>query len=261
MKTVEEFGRTVAEARAKALKALGVPEGIEEGVEVEVLDEGSPGNATGWGRKFARVKVTLSKEDAVPVKAEKPARAEKPAPAPAAKKAEPEVEDEDDDDLDDEDLDDEDLDEDAPADILEDILDLMHLQASVEEDEIDSQLYLNIVGPDLGILIGKHGQTLEALQFILNLIVNHNQEERVRVIVDVGGYRERRERTLKELAQRMARRALDEGCNVTLEPMMANERRLIHLALADDPRVETFSQGEEPMRKVIIAPRKDGGRR
>jgi len=285
MKIVEEFGRTVEEARSKAFHALGVEEGDPD-TEVEVLDEGSPGTATGWGRKFARIKVTLRREVEAPVEAPpsprpapKPVRepkaeteeepAPRPAPRPArepkpaakkaveeesARKAPPEESDFDDEDEEDDEEYDEDLD--APADILEDILDLMHVQASVDDDEIDGQPYLDIVGPDAALLIGKHGQTLEALQYVLNLIVNHGATERLRVTVDVSGYRQRRERTLRELAQRMARRAVDDGGPVSLEPMLPNERRIIHMALADDPEVETYSQGEEPMRKVIIAPRK-----
>jgi spoIIIJ-associated protein len=251
MRSIEEFGRTVDEARNKALKALGVRSADEPGVEVEVLDPGSPGNDVGWGRKFARVKVTLSRA-AAPKGDEREARDERPkrdkredrdARDDRPKRKEPEKRSDRDDD-------------EAPEILLEEILDLMHLQASVEEGIYDGQRVLNIVGPDLGILIGKHGQTLEALQFILNMIVNHNKEERTRIVVDVGGYRERRERTLRDLAHRMARRAYDEQCNIALEPMLANERRIIHLTLADDNRVETYSQGEEPMRKVIIAPRK-----
>ena len=210
MKTVEEFGNTIEEAREKAFRALGVRVGDERSAEVEILSEGSPGNTAGWGRKLARVRVSM-----------------------------PEVQHE----------------EDSAADTLQRILDLMDLQASVEEREQDGNQVLDIVGPDLAILIGKHGQTLEALQFILNLIVNRNAVDRTRVIVDVGGYRQRRERTLRELAQRMARRALQEQCPIALEPMQASERRIVHMALADDLEVETYSQGEDPMRKVIIAPR------
>lgn len=279
MKSIEEFGRTVDEACEKAYAALGLSKQPDpRDIKVEVLDAGSPGDASGWAKKFARVRVTLLQG--------KPGAGEG---LDEDEDLDEEDLDEDEDDLD-EDLDEEDLDEDeddldededdldededdldededdldededdlddeAPADILEDILDLMNLHASVEEDEIDGQLHLNIVGPDLGVLIGKHGQTLDALQFVLNLIVNQKAEERTRVTVDVGGYRARRERTLRELAQRTARRALDDNGPVSLEPMSAAERRIIHLALADDARVETYSQGEEPLRKVIVIPR------
>lgn len=261
MKVVEEFGKTVDEARDKALRALGLSDSDTDRVDIEVLDPGSPGTSTGWGRKFARIKVTLHQDDEPETEPEVAAAVE--PQVVAEDEAEPEVEAEDvedEEELDEEeDEDDEEFLEDGetPAEILEDILDLMGLDtADVEEDEVDGQVYLNIVGPDLGILIGKHGQTLEALQFVVNLIVNHHAEERTRVTVDVGGYRQRRERTLRDLASRMARRVADEQNPVSLEPMMANERRIIHMALAENPNVETYSQGEEPMRKVIIAPRK-----
>ena len=268
MRVVEEFGRTVEEARLKAFRALGLrgePEADE--VEVEVLDPGSPGDANGWAKKFARVRVTLHSDELLDDEDEDDLDDDEDLDDEDEDDLDDDedLDDEDEDDLDDDedlddededDLDDEDLDEEAPADILEDLLDLMHLHASVEEDEIDGNLHLNIVGPDLGVLIGKHGQTLDALQFILNLIVNQKAEERVRVVVDVGGYRARRERTLRELAVRTARRALEDQGPVSLEPMSPAERRIIHLTLADDTRVETYSQGEEPLRKVIVVPRR-----
>jgi spoIIIJ-associated protein len=276
MKVMEEFGRTVDEARQKAFAALGLPEDVDQrDVKVEVLDPGSPGDASGWAKKFARVKVTVLNdelldedddlddededdldEDEDDLDDEDEDDLDDEDEDDLDDEDEDDLDDEDEDDLDDEDEDDLDDEDEAPADILEDILDLMHLHASVEEDEIDGQLHLNIVGPDLGVLIGKHGQTLDALQFVLNLIVNQKAAERTRITIDVGGYRARRERTLRELAHRMARRALDEQGPVSLEPMSAAERRIIHLALADDTAVETYSQGEEPMRKVIVIPRR-----
>lgn len=317
MKTVEEFGRTVEEARDKAFRALGIA-ADEAGVEVEILDEGSPGNDLGWGRKFARIKVTLRGEAA-------PAPVSHPVEV-IEEEALDEDEDIDLDQLDEEDLDEEELDEEPPAprpsargsravdkaaaarpaakpavarpasrpaaskpstrpaparseargegerkprrrpevldvddaarDLLEKMIDLMHLHVNVEEEEAaDGQTVLNMVGPDQGILIGKRGQTLEALQFILNLILNKDASERRRVLLDAGGYRLRREKSLTDMAQRLARRALEERVQIALEPMNPAERRIIHLALADDPDVETFSEGEEPERKVIISPR------
>lgn len=229
MRIIEEFGKTVEEAREKAFKALGIQSDDEKGVEVEVLDEGSPGNSSGWGRKFARIKVTLRRTD---------------GSEPVEDEAEAEVEE-----------DDADLAEDT-RETLEEILDLMRLQVNVEEEESDETgPLLNIVGPDQGILIGKHGQTLDALQFVLNLIANKEARVRRRIQLDAGGYRQRRAKSLKDLALRVARRAMDEGRDIALEPMTPGERRIIHMALADDPDVETFSDGVEPMRKVIIAPR------
>lgn len=251
MKTVEEFGRTVDEAREKAFKALGIKAADEEGVEVEVLDEGSPGNDLGWGRKFARIKVTLRRAAASPAKAGPlNATTVKAIPAKIREEEAADIEGQE------EEGEDDDLDETA-REVLEEILDRMRLHVNVEEDEnLEGQPILNIVGPDQGLLIGKHGQTLDALQFIVSLIVNKEAHERKRITLDAGGYRLRREKTLKDLAWRMARRALDERCQIALEPMNPAERRIIHMALADDPDIETFSEGEEPSRKVIISPRR-----
>ena len=247
MRVVEEFGKTVEEAREKAFNALGIRSANEQGVTVEVLDEGSPGNALGWGRKFARIKVTSFESESVPVRPlprkVEPSQDEELAPA--------EEEEEEEDDLDSY------MDDESVRELLEEILDLSRLRVNVEERSgPDGQMLFNIVGPDQGTLIGKHGQTLDALQFIVNLIVNKDVRTRRRITLDAGGYRQRREKVLRDLAWRMSRRALDEDCQIALEPMNAAERRIVHISLADDPEVETFSEGEEPMRKVIIAPRR-----
>lgn len=112
----------------------------------------------------------------------------------------------------------------------------------------------SIRGSGAGLLIGRRGQTLDALQLLVRQVVAKGAEGRFRVVVDVEGYRERQRRTLEALAQRMARQARLTGRPVALEPMNALERRVIHLALANDPDVETYSEGKEPYRRVIIAP-------
>jgi len=113
---------------------------------------------------------------------------------------------------------------------------------------------LDVEGDDLGLLIGRRGGTLGALQYILNLIVAKQVKHRVSFGVDVDGYRRRREQTLVTLARRMADRVRGTGRSVTLEPMPPNERRIVHLALADDPAVMTVSIGEGEARKVAITP-------
>jgi spoIIIJ-associated protein len=115
---------------------------------------------------------------------------------------------------------------------------------------------LDIQGEDLGILIGRRGQTLAALQYLVNLIVAQRLKSRVPLILDVEGYRKRRYQALQSLAERMAQQVMDSGQPVTLEPMPANERRLIHLALADHSQVSTESIGLGEGRKVVILPRK-----
>ena len=104
----------------------------------------------------------------------------------------------------------------------------------------------------MGILIGKHGQTLDALQYLTNLVANKNSSERIRIIIDVEDYRERRIETLSRLAVRLADKVKRNGERVVLEPMNPHERKIIHMALQNDRRITTLSEGEEPYRKVII---------
>lgn len=104
----------------------------------------------------------------------------------------------------------------------------------------------------MGILIGKHGQTLDALQYLTNLVANKNSSERIRIIIDVEDYRERRIETLSRLAVRLADKVKRNGERVVLEPMNPHERKIIHMALQNDRRITTLSEGEEPYRKVVI---------
>lgn len=104
----------------------------------------------------------------------------------------------------------------------------------------------------MGILIGKHGQTLDALQYLTNLVANKNSSERIRIIIDVEDYRERRIETLSRLAVRLADKVKRNGERVVLEPMNPHERKIIHMALQNDRHITTLSEGEEPYRKVVI---------
>lgn len=117
-------------------------------------------------------------------------------------------------------------------------------------------LHLDVTGPEAGILIGHHGQTLDAMQYLVNLVAAKVPDEERRVILDVEGYRKRREETLTRLATRLADRVKRHGEPMVLEPMNAHERRVIHLALQDDPLVATASEGEEPFRRVVIQPKR-----
>jgi len=123
----------------------------------------------------------------------------------------------------------------------------------VEEDE--AQALIDIQGDELGLLIGKHGQTLAAVQHLLGLMANRGEEHRKRVILDAQGYRERREESLRHLALASARRAKQTGEPVTLDPLLPHERRIIHTALAEDPGVATRSIGEDPTRRIVIEPK------
>ncbi|MHB8573459.1 MAG: RNA-binding cell elongation regulator Jag/EloR [Candidatus Dormibacteria bacterium] len=126
-------------------------------------------------------------------------------------------------------------------------------------DDESQSVYLDIVGDDVGILIGWRGEHLRALQAVANLMAN-SRGEKVRVLVDVGGYRERREETVRGIALRAARQARITGDRITLDPMPAFERRAIHLALEEDSSVTTESVGEEPARRITIMPVRTGAR-
>ena len=123
----------------------------------------------------------------------------------------------------------------------------------VEEDE--AQALIDIQGDELGLLIGKHGQTLAAVQHLLGLMANRGEEQRKRVILDAQGYRERREESLRHLALASARKAKQTGEPVTLDPLLPHERRIIHTVLAEDPGVATRSIGEDPTRRIVIEPK------
>ncbi len=124
---------------------------------------------------------------------------------------------------------------------------------SIKEE--GTELYVDIKGSDMGVLIGKKGQTLEALQYLMNVIM-HRQFENFngRVIIDIEGYRERRRKYISDMATKSARKAVKIKKEVVLEPMSGQDRRLVHLSLKDDPYVETYSSGDEPYRKVVIKP-------
>ncbi len=118
-------------------------------------------------------------------------------------------------------------------------------------------MHVNLIGDNLGIVIGKRGDTLDALEHLTNLCVNKGDCDYVKVILDAENYRARREQTLTKLAKSLASSVTRNNRKITLEPMHSNERRIIHATLQNNPNVETFSIGEEPNRKVVIAPKKN----
>ena len=138
---------------------------------------------------------------------------------------------------------------------LSDLFQAMHIAVELEVavPEEEGPVSINLRGEDLGILIGKHGQTLDALQYLTNLAANRDAEEKIKFVIDVEEYRRRRAETLTRLAQRLASKVKRMGEPVVLEPMTPHERKIIHMALQDDRRISTYSEGEEPNRKVVIA--------
>jgi spoIIIJ-associated protein len=140
-------------------------------------------------------------------------------------------------------------------DLLERITSALGLQCRIDLAEDDGTLVASCSGSELGRLIGKHGHTIDAIQYVTNAIVSRRfGDDRVPVVVDAAGYRERRRTALAALAERSARRAVESGIPVGLEPMSAVERKVVHEHLKDDPSVETRSEGTEPQRYVIISP-------
>jgi spoIIIJ-associated protein len=150
------------------------------------------------------------------------------------------------------------------VDILQHLLDLMGLETDVRARPPRTsgdgtglvEAVLDVSGDDLGLLIGRRGDTLAALQYVLNLMVRRRLHAHITFGIDIEGYRRRREATLNGLARRMADRVRATGQSLTLEPMPPAERRIVHLALADDPDVLTVSIGEGEARKVAITPRR-----
>lgn len=147
--------------------------------------------------------------------------------------------------------------EDSPSEmalsLLNNICEAMGVFASFECYEKPNGIMINITGPDLGILIGRRGDTLDSLQYLVSLAVQKNFTERIRIMLDIEGYRQRREETLVRLAKRLSDRVKRTGFKVVLEPMNPQERRIIHTALQDDQKVYTVSEGDEPYRKVVIS--------
>jgi len=146
----------------------------------------------------------------------------------------------------------------ATTDILQSLISLMDVSAAItlvhaEREDVGGPVF-DIDGDDSGLLIGRRGDTLRALQFLVSFIASRRLGDRVNLFVDVSGYQERRYETLRSLAQRNARRVASSGREITLEPMPPNERRIVHMALADDPDVNTISNGVGDGRRVVIEP-------
>lgn len=235
--SLEFTGRTVDEAVARAIDSLGRP---REDLEITVLSEGK-GGILGIGAEDAHILVAVKSVTAAPTSvppidvtgAAGAAEGEARERAPIT----PELEEE-------------------ARNVLLDLLDLLGMDTDVEVGRRDGNLVLSVVGEDLGLLIGRRGETLTSLQFVLNLILAKRLKKWARVVVDVEGYRARREETLSGLAQRVASRVQQTGQPIALEAMPAGERRIIHLALADHPHVSTGSVGEGDHRKVVISPKR-----
>jgi spoIIIJ-associated protein len=138
--------------------------------------------------------------------------------------------------------------------ILERVVAALDVDANVEVDEDADEIIGRVEGEDVGLLIGRRGQTIDAVQLLCYRAAFRGLQERKRVVVDAAGYRERRQEAIERQADRAADRALKTGNEIELEPMTPTERRVVHQHLKDRAGLETFSEGEEPERCVIVAP-------
>lgn len=142
----------------------------------------------------------------------------------------------------------------SAKEFLQKIFNAMRIEVVMEKfiNKNEGMVTFKLHGSDMGILIGKHGQTLDSLQYLTNLVANKNSAERIRIVIDIEDYRERRVETLNRLALRIADKVKRTGERVVLEPMNPHERKIIHVALQNDRRITTLSEGEEPYRRVVI---------
>jgi len=237
--SIEKIAPSIEEAIELGAAELGLP---VDAFDVEVLDEGGRG-LFGLAGRQARVRLTVKPDFA-------PSAAAGASDQDAGEAAEPEETDG------------------GEAlriaqETVEELLQRMGIEARVharwgEPDEPGKirPLFVDVQGDDLSILIGRRGETLTALQYITRLIVGKELKRPVAILIDVEGYRARRERQLRRLARRMAAQAIETERTMSLEPMPAYERRIIHIELRDDSQVETVSVGEGSRRKVTIIPKR-----
>ena len=252
---LEIIAPTVDEAIEKGLDDLGLP---RNAVEIDILDEGGKG-LFGIGSRQARVRLTI-KSETDELEIESPTLdAEVPPETRISTPSKEEIEQ-------DPDIEPPFLGEDyileIARDVVNELLGKMKVRASVSSEYLpatDSRnrvpVRVNIQGDDLSYLIGRQAETLNALQYISSLIINKEIGRSIPLIVDVEGYRDRREKQLRQIARRMADQAMSTGKRQVLEPMPANERRIIHIELRENPDISTESIGEDPRRKVTISPK------
>lgn len=144
-----------------------------------------------------------------------------------------------------------------PLRVVEEILKKMQIDYQIDHvDWEENTVRINIIGKDMGLLIGRKGETLNALQFMAGLIINRKREEKIRVVLDVEDYRRKREESLESLALRLCDKVKKTRKNVVMRPMSSQERRIVHTVLQADPEVTTYSTGDEPYRKVVISLKK-----
>lgn len=240
MEYIEFSAKTVNEAITDACQKLGV---TSDHLDYEVVEEGSSG-FLGIGSKPALIKARAKEEveetvTSVATPASEEKAEVKSATATASNVSGAALEE-------------------AAKVFLNDVFKAMKIEATVKAtyDEAEKNLDIEINGDDMGMLIGKRGQTLDSLQYLVSLVVNKGSEDYIRVKVDTENYRARRKETLENLARNISFKVKRTKRSVSLEPMNPYERRIIHSALQNDKYVTTHSEGEEPFRRVVITLKK-----
>ena len=219
---VEATGETVGEAKWSALRELErIAPGVDKGaVHFQVVSEGERG-LLGVGYAPARVVATVDEETAAPT-------------APSGDESQPAA---------------------GARELVERIADGLGVECRIAVEDDDEAIVVSCSGRDLGMLIGRHGQTIDAMQYLANAIRHRRfPDEEREIVVDAAGYRERRRATLEQLAVRSAQRVVTDGEPVELEPMTAIERKVVHIRLKEFPGVSTSSEGAEPNRYVVVHP-------
>lgn len=244
IKTVTKTAKTVDEAVEAAIAELGC---TKEEAQIEVVSEGSEGGFLGVGKKDAEVKVTFD-DGAI----------SGDSFAEEASDADADAEDEeyygDDENFEGDAVSEA---EDAAANFVAEVLSGIGIHGNMDSYREDDTIYISVTGSDCGAAIGRHGETLEAITYMTNLIANKHSDQRVHVHLDVGGYRKHREQILKNLADKAASRVKRSGRKVIMEPMTPSERRIVHSYLQGINGVTTHSEGEEPSRCVVVTPEED----
>ena len=258
---IEKTGKTIDEAVQAAADELGVA--VSE-LEVEVLETPAKRFLGLFGETPAKIRATVKEPEPLPVAVEEPPE----EPAQVAEVVEPPVESEQPaiepvlapSPVEESEPSNRERIIDAAKNFLREVFAAMMLDVTIEVEELADGIKLNLSGKGLGVLIGRRGQALDALQYLLNLAVNRKVEDKIFFTLDVEDYRRRREEALIKLAKSVAERAIKTRREVRLEPMSRHERKIIHTVLQENDRVETHSTGEDPYRYVIVTPVKRGRR-
>lgn len=230
MASLEIEAKSLEEAIETASQQLDVP---REKLEIEILTSGSTGIFGIVGSKKARIRATVKEESIEPVpEAPTPIQdGSPPMPVPLAE-----------------------IDLVAEAQtVTQDILSRMGLEATLQVRQEKETLHIRIEGDTSGLLIGRRGQTLDALQYLITRILNRKSSDKTKVVLDSGDYRSRRKKYLEDLALKMAEKSKQTGKPVVISPLNAHDRRIIHLILEKDKSIKTFSRGEGQLKKMIVS--------